>query len=206
MADRTLVHIIDDDDAVRDSLKAVLEGAGFGCVGYASARGFLSVAQSAAGCALVDVRMPEMDGIALLKELTARGVNIPVVIMTGFADVPLAVKAMREGAVDFVEKPAPRDVLLEAVKRALDRAEPSEDASAEKREAAARLARLTQRELEVLECLVAGDANKVTAHKLGISPRTVEIHRGRLMEKTQAKSLAELVRIALAAGVASHKQ
>jgi two-component system response regulator FixJ len=121
--------------------------------------------------------------------------------MTGFADVPLAVKAMREGAIDFVEKPAARDVLIDAVRRAFGKATQASADDESKREALARFERLTEREREVLELLVLGDANKVVAYKLGISPRTVEIHRGRLMEKTQAKNLAELVRMALAAGI-----
>ena len=152
-----------------------------------------------AGCALVDVRMPEMDGLALLQELKARGSELAVIIMTGFADVPLAVKAMKAGAVDFVEKPCPREELVDAVERALAKAKAAQSDDAVRKEAQTRLDRLTEREREVLELLVAGDANKVVAHKLGISPRTVEIHRGRLMEKTQAKSLAELVRLTLAA-------
>jgi two-component system response regulator FixJ len=200
MTDKLVVHIVDDDDAIRDSVKALLEGAGFACAVYSSAREFLDAAKLATGCALVDVRMPEMDGIALLSELAGRHSDLPVIIMTGFADVPLAVKAMKEGAVDFVEKPAPRDSLIDAVRRALGKAKQSKATDVEKHEALVRLDRLTQREREVLDLLVAGDANKIVAHKLGISPRTVEIHRGRLMEKTQAKSLAELVRMALAAG------
>jgi two-component system response regulator FixJ len=202
MTDKLMVHIVDDDDAVRDSVKAVLESAGFTCATYASARAFLDAAKLTAGCALVDVRMPEMDGIALLSELAGRHSELPVIIMTGFADVPLAVKAMKEGAVDFVEKPAPRDALVDAVRRALDKAQKAQSGDSERRDAQARLERLTQREREVLELLISGDANKIVAHKLGISPRTVEIHRGHLMEKTQAKSLAELVRMALAAGIA----
>jgi two-component system response regulator FixJ len=196
------VHIVDDDEAVRDSVKAVLEVAGFACETYASARAFLDADKRAPGCALVDVRMPEMDGLTLLRALGARHPDIGVVIMTGFADVPLAVRAMREGAVDFVEKPTPPDVLAGAVRRAFDKANRAQADEGERRDALARLARLTEREREVLELLVAGHANKIVAHKLGISPRTVEIHRSRLMEKTGAASLAELVRTALAAGPA----
>lgn len=195
------VHIVDDDVDVRDSVKAVLEAAGFACATYASALDFLNAPERAPGCALVDVRMPEMDGLTLLREVSARHPEIGVVIMTGFADVPLAVSAMREGAVDFVEKPTPPDQLIAAVRRALDKATRSADGDDDRREALARLERLTEREREVLELLVAGHPNKIVAHKLGISPRTVEIHRGRLMEKTRAGSLAELVRTALAAGL-----
>jgi two-component system response regulator FixJ len=195
------VHIVDDDEAVRDSVKAVLEAAGFVCETYASAGDFLARPEPATGCALVDVRMPDMDGLTLLRELAARRPDIAVVIMTGFADVPLAVRAMREGAVDFVEKPTPPDVLASAVRRAFDKVSRAESGDAGRREAAARIERLTEREREVLELLVAGHANKIVAHKLGISPRTVEIHRSRLMEKTGAGSLAELVRTALSAGL-----
>lgn len=196
MRDRALVHIVDDDDAVRESTKAVLEAAGFACATYRSALEFLDTGDLKAGCAVVDVRMPEMDGLALLNELSARKSDLPVIVMTGFADVSLAVRAMKAGAVDFVEKPTPPDALVEAVRRAFTKARSGDT---ERREAQARFERLTQREAEVLELLVAGDPNKIVAHKLGISPRTVEIHRGRLMEKTQAKSLADLVRMALAA-------
>jgi len=201
MANAQRVHIVDDDEAIRDSVAALLATAGFACETYNSAADFLNRAGSDAGCALIDVRMPGMDGIALLNELRSRGSALAVIIMTGFADVPLAVQAMKLGAVDFVEKPAPRDALVAAVSRALDQEKPA-DGSDERTAAQTRLERLTEREREVLALLVSGDANKVVAHKLGISPRTVEIHRSRLMEKTQAGSLAELVRLAIAAGIA----
>jgi two-component system response regulator FixJ len=195
------VHIVDDDEAVRDSLKAVLEAAGFACETYTSAGDFLNRAERTSGCALVDVRMPGMDGLTLLREISTRQPGIGVVIMTGFADVPLAVRAMREGAVDFVEKPTPPDLLADAVRRAFDKVNRAQADDSERRDAQTRLDRLTEREREVLELLLAGHANKIVAHKLGISPRTVEIHRSRLMEKTGAASLAELVRTALTAGL-----
>lgn len=194
-----IVHIVDDDEAVRDSVRALLKGAGFACATYSSATVFLHTGNLAPGCALIDVRMPEMDGLTLLRELAARRHEIPVIIMTGFADVSLAVMAMKEGAVDFVEKPMPRVGLIDAVRRALGKAKQAQSMAGEKREAKASFERLTGRERDVLDLLVAGDANKIIAHKLGISPRTVEIHRSRLMEKTQAGSLAELVRMVLAA-------
>jgi two-component system, LuxR family, response regulator FixJ len=198
------VHIIDDDEAVRDSVRGLLEGADFACATYASATRFLDTDNLGPGCALIDVHMPEMDGLTLLRELAARQREIAV-IMTGFGDVPLAVKAMKEGAVDFVEKPMARDALIDAVRRALAKAKQAQSTTDEKHAAAARFARLTDREREVLALLVAGGANKIIAHKLGISPRTVEIHRGRLMEKTGVRSLAELVRLALAARIASEE-
>ncbi|MBI1212633.1 MAG: response regulator [Alphaproteobacteria bacterium] len=198
--DDLMVHIVDDDEALRDSTQALVARAGFRTATYASASDFLS-GKLEAGCALVDVRMPEMDGIALMHEMTSRRIEMPVIVMTGFADVPLAVKAMKAGANDFVEKPCPREELIAAIKRALSRARSSQAEDVEKKEIQTRLARLTQRERDVLQLIVLGDANKVIAHKLGISPRTVEIHRGRLMEKTEAGSLAELVRMAISAGI-----
>lgn len=192
------VHIVDDDEAMRDSVKMMLEASGFTCTTFESAAAFLA-AKPASGCALVDVRMPGMDGLGLLEHLAAHGPAIPVVIMTGYADVPLAVRAMRAGAVDFIEKPSPRDQLVDSVRRALQGAS-ARPADKDQDEAKARFEKLTQRERDVLHLVVAGDANKVIAHKLGISPRTVEIHRGRLMEKTGVQSLAELVRLALRAG------
>lgn len=192
------VHIVDDDEAIRDSVKTMLEASGFTCTTFESANAFLA-AKTASGCALVDVRMPGMDGLGLLEHLAAHGPSIPIVIMTGFADVPLAVKAMRAGAVDFIEKPCPREQLIDAVRRALTAA-PTRATGKDEQEAKARFEKLTDRERDVLKLVVGGDANKVIAHKLGISPRTVEIHRGRLMEKTGVQSLAELVRLALRAG------
>lgn len=197
MPDRSRIHVVDDDGDLRDSLKAMLEAAGFRCSLYETGRAFLE-ALPATGCALVDVRMPELDGLALLGELAARKSRLPVIMMTGFADVALAVKAMKAGAVDFVEKPTAPEVLVGAVKRALETAQAS---GAAQREAQAILDRLTQREMDVLKLLVTGDPNKIVAHKLGISPRTVEIHRGRLMEKLDAGSLADLVRLTITAGV-----
>lgn len=199
MPNRPHVYVVDDDEALRDSIKTMLEASGYTCTTFDSGRAFLDCENLSSGCALVDVRMPGIDGLALLAELTTRKIAVPVIIMTGFADVPLAVQAMKAGAVDFIEKPTPPALLVEAVQRALDRTSVGD---AEQREAQARFERLTDREMEVLRLLVIGDPNKIVAHKLGISPRTVEIHRGRLMEKTQAKSLAELVRMALAAGIA----
>jgi two-component system, LuxR family, response regulator FixJ len=200
MSGTQMVHIVDDDDAVRDSMKASLESAGYSCMTYASPGSFLNGVESIApGCVLLDVRMPQMDGLTVLSELAARKCELPVIIMTGFADVPMAVKAMKAGAVDFVEKPCPREELMDAVGRALSKAQTAQARESEKQSARDRLDRLTPREHEVAMYLVAGNSNKDVARKLGISPRTVEIHRGRLMEKTGVRSLAELVRLALAA-------
>jgi two-component system response regulator FixJ len=199
---KQVVHIVDDDEAVRESLKAMLDAAMYSCATYGSAEAFLKSARPIApGCALIDVRMPHMDGLTLLYELSANRSEVAVIIMTGFDDVPLAVKAMKAGAVDFVEKPCAREELIDAIERALAKTKAGQTADGDRRDAQARLHRLTQRERDVLKLVVAGDSNKTIAHSLGISPRTVEIHRSRLMEKTQVKNLAELIRLALAAGV-----
>jgi two-component system, LuxR family, response regulator FixJ len=202
VSDNPVVHIVDDDEAVRDSTATLLVGAGYHCLAYPSATEFLaSPAKTAPGCVLSDIRMPGMDGLALQAAMAAQGLNTPIVFMTGFADVPVAVRAMKNGAIDFVQKPCDPAALRAAIERAFalgrrERAAPLETAEAERR-----LAKLTAREGDVLRCLVAGDPNKVTAHKLGISARTVEVHRARVMEKLQVRSLAELVRLALAGGI-----
>jgi two-component system response regulator FixJ len=196
------VFIVDDDDAVRDSLQVLLESADLPVEVFASPTAFLnSPAPARAGCLLVDVRMPEMDGIAVQERLRAAKSPLPVIVMTGHADVPLAVRAMKAGAVDFIEKPFDDETIIETVRRALDIARLSRQAEpGPSPEIAQRLATLTPREREVLEGLVAGRANKVIAFDLDISPRTVEIHRARVMEKMQARSLSQLVRMALEAG------
>lgn len=198
----TTVFIVDDDADVRDSLCALLDSAGFSVTQFDSASAFLAAYDNQGSCCLVtDIRMPGMDGLALQEELIARGAQIPVVIMTGHADVPLAVRAMKAGAVDFLEKPFDDDRLIACVKKALEISEKERAGHSKAAAAAESLALLTDRERDVLLLLVAGHANKVVAHKLDISPRTVEVHRGRLMEKTKARNLADLVRLALAAGL-----
>jgi two-component system, LuxR family, response regulator FixJ len=194
-----VVHVIDDDEAVRESLSFLLGAAGLEVSAHASAVAFLvALAVQPPGCVLTDVRMPEMDGLELLRRLGESGGNWPVVVMTGHADVPLAVRALKAGALDFLEKPLDDTALLSAVRRALARAELRQRQSAEAEDIAARLGRLTPREKEVLDGLVAGQANKEIARILGMSPRTVEVHRARVMEKMRADSLSELVRLALA--------
>lgn len=194
------VFIVDDDEAVRDSLQALLEAKGLTISAYESAEAFLAAYRPGqTGCALVDLRMPGMDGMALLEQLRKKGARLPVVMVTGHGDIALAVKAMKNGAIDFVEKPYSNDAILATVQRALDVAGsgPQEELPAD---AAKRIAELTPREREVLELLVSGKPNKIIAHELGISPRTVEIHRANLMKRMQAGSLSHLVRLALAAG------
>ena len=203
MTRTSTIFIVDDDEAIRDSLRLLLESAGFPrIVAYGSGRGFLDQAAPQPGdCLLLDVRMPDMDGLELQAEIARRGMRLPTVVMTGHGDVPIAVRAMKAGAADFIEKPFADDVLIESVRRALALAAAVDRDSMERGVVRERLETLTAREHEVLEGLVAGRPNKVIAHDLGISPRTVEIHRARVMDKMQARSLSALVRMALAAGI-----
>jgi two-component system response regulator FixJ len=192
------VFVVDDDPDIRDSLAMLLQASGYQTQAFESATSFLaSDAPDSIGCLIVDVQMPEMDGMALQKELVARHSPLQVIVMTGHAEIPIAVGAMKAGAVDFLEKPFDEPVLLDSVRRALDRASTAGDQTKEARTAAARIALLTERERQVLDLIVAGKANKVIAHELSISPRTVEIHRARVMEKMDAGNLADLVRKAL---------
>jgi len=195
------VFVVDDDAAVRDSLAFLLEAAGFAVRTFDSAEAFLDALRPDwAGCLLTDVRMPGLSGVELQETLARRGVELPVIVMTGHGDVPLAVRAMKAGAVDFLEKPFDDAQLIERLRqcRAEDAARRARRAArAHRREA---LERLTPRERQVLACLVAGKPNKIIAAELGISPRTVEVHRARVLEKLEARSLPELVRIALEAG------
>jgi two-component system response regulator FixJ len=196
------ILIVDDDADVRDSLRALLESAGFQVRDFDSAKSVLADTTLAKGaCLIADIRMPDMDGLALQEELANRRVGLPVIIVTGHGDVPLAVRAMKAGAVDFIEKPFDDELLLQSIKRALTMAEGNRDQVSLAQTAAARIALLTERERQVLERLVAGQPNKVIAYELDISPRTVEIHRAHVMEKMQARSLSDVVRLALAAGL-----
>ncbi len=203
MTQSKIVHLVDDDEAVRDSLAALLETHGFEVATYPSGEAFLAACPSGAiGCLLTDIRMPEMDGLTLQERVAAGYPGLSVVIMTGHADVPLAVRAMKAGAIDFIEKPFPAPIMIDALERALaDTARRHEAAPRLDPELAGRLEALTPREREVLDGLVAGLPNKTIAYDLGISPRTVEIHRARVMEKMRAKSLSELVRLALQLGI-----
>jgi two-component system response regulator FixJ len=197
-----IVHVIDDDDAVRDSLAFLLESAGLSVVPHASAVAFLAEAPKlVGGCVVTDVRMPEMNGIELLKRLREIGVTLPVIVITGHADIALAVEAMKSGAVDFMEKPFDDDAMLRAVRSALVRHGKTIEEGQERVAIRQRLATLSNREHQVLEGLVAGHANKRIAHELDISPRTVEIYRAHVMTKMEAASLSELVRMALVVGV-----
>lgn len=200
MADMRNVYVIDDDDAARDSLAMLVESAGYSVESFPSASSFLDRAgMLPSGCALVDIRMPEMGGLELQAVLKEKGLEVSIVFVTGHADVPVAVRAMRAGAIDFVEKPFDADVILGAVERALAHAAAHLEQSNAAAVARARVLQLTDREREVFEQLVEGYPNKVIAANLNISPRTVEIHRSRVMDKTGARSLSDLVRMALAA-------
>lgn len=195
------VFVVDDDDAVRDSLRLLLESAGFSVTDYASAASFLDAYSTATGgCIVADIRMPDMDGLELQEALVERQAPLPFIAMTGHGDVPLAVRAMKAGAVDFIEKPFEADDLIAAVERALEMSR-SRGVTSTSSRAAELVESLTKRERQVLEHLVAGHANKVIAHALDISPRTVEVHRANLMDKMKVRSLPEVVRIAIAANV-----
>jgi two-component system, LuxR family, response regulator FixJ len=197
------VHVIDDDEAVRESIDFLLRSAGLSVRTYDSAASFLDAAPKiAAGCIITDVRMPGLSGIDLLRRLQEMRIGLPVIVITGHGDVPLAVEAMKCGAIDFLEKPFDDDVMLASVRSALNRSEESAAIESERADIRARIAALTQRERDVLEGLVAGHPNKIIAFKLEISPRTVEIYRANLMTKMKAGSLSELVRMALVAGPA----
>ena len=196
------IYVVDDDEAVRDSLQVLLEAEGYRTEVFASALTFLDAHPAEGrGCLLVDVRMPDMSGLELQQKLVERRVDLPVIIITGHGDVPMAVRAMRAGAVDFIEKPFSDTAILDAVRRAVAAAGRAESDRGLATEAAARLETLTPRERQVLERLVIGQPNKIIAFELDISPRTVEIHRARVMEKMRAESLSHLVRLALAAKV-----
>ena len=190
-----VVHIVDDEEAVRNSLAFLLSSAGFAVRTHASAAAFLEVAPAIRnGCLVTDLRMPDIDGVELLRRLNAAGAMLPAIVVTGHGDVQMAVEAMKNGALDFIEKPFSDDVLIESIRRAVDRASSLIDAEAAEARTRERLASLSDRERQVLKGVVAGQANKTIAFELGISPRTVEVYRAGLMSKMQAGSLAELVR------------
>jgi len=200
MSTDTIVHVIDDDAAVRDSIAFLLETADLTVKTFESAVAFLADAGRTPGCIVTDVRMPDMTGIELARRLRDSGSTEPVIVITGHADVPLAIEAMRAGVVDFIEKPFDDEVLLASIRRVADQAGKASSAEAERRELSGRMDSLSARERDVLEGLVKGHANKVIAFDLGISPRTVEVYRANLMTKMQANSLSELVRMVLTAG------
>ena len=206
MSSDRVVHVIDDDQAVRQSLAFLLGTMNVAVRTYESAVAFLDALPNVEpGCIISDVRMPDVDGIELLRRMRSLDSSMPVIMITGHADVPLAVAAMKAGAVDFLEKPFDDEVVLAAVRSALDQHRKDSRREAERSEIQQRLASLSDRERQVLEGLVAGHPNKTIAYDLGISPRTVEIYRANVMTKMNAASLSELVRMALIAGVLSER-
>lgn len=200
MTDYT-VHIVDDEEPVRKSLAFMLTMNGFAVKMHQSAEAFLTFAPDVRNGVLVtDLRMPDMSGVELLRNLGDRKINIPSIVITGHGDVPMAVEAMKAGAVDFIEKPFEDTVIIEAIERASEHLVASEADADEANDIRARLQTLSERERQVLSAVVAGLPNKSIAYDLDISPRTVEVHRANVMAKMKAKSLPHLVRMALAAG------
>ncbi|MGE4372015.1 MAG: response regulator FixJ [Xanthobacter sp.] len=202
---QAVIYIIDDDEAVRESLGFLLMTAGHEVHSYASAHAFLETALPEAehliACIITDMRMPGMTGMDLLHHLKEKNSGVPVIVITGHGDVPLAVEAMKLGATDFLEKPFDDVAILDTVKAALSRRRAAHQQDTLRDEVSERISGLSHRERQVLECLVAGQANKMIAGDLGISPRTVEVYRANVMTKMQAQSLSELVRMALLAGI-----
>ncbi len=202
MQPEPIVYVIDDDEAVRQSLEFLLQTAGIQVRGFESAKAFLAVLPDVrSGCIITDVRMPDITGIDLLRRVKELNLPLPVIVITGHGDIALAVEAMKIGAIDFLEKPFDDDLLLSAVRTALNKEASAAKQRAELAEIQDKLAALSNRERQVLEGLVAGHANKVIAFDLGISPRTVEIYRANLMTKMNANSLSDLVRMAMTAGI-----
>jgi len=204
MADEAVVHVIDDDPAVRDSLSFLLATAGLAVRTFETAGAFINALTTVApGCIVTDVRMPGMSGIELMSALARRGITLPVIVITGHGDVPLAVEAMKLGAFDFIEKPFDDDTIVSSVQAALAKYAMSGRDEGRKAEVVAKLASLSQRERQVLDGLVAGNPNKTIAYDLGISPRTVEVYRANVMNKMGAASLSDLVRMTIIAGSGS---
>ena len=202
MDSERVVYIVDDDPAIRRSLERLLDAAGFQAVSYATPKAFLGVASGLpAGCVLLDIQMPEMDGLQVQNHLLSINPDLPVIVMTGQGDVQTAVRAMKAGAVDFIEKPYSDDALIAAIELALNdgvRKDRTDDIAA----AAALIDTLSPRERQVLEALVAGRPNKVIAFDLGISVRTVEVHRARMMDRLGVRQFAEAVRLSVLATLA----
>lgn len=202
MNDNRVVYLVDDEEAIRKSAGFVLSRAGFKVQAYSSGVEFLKQAKAATpGCVLLDVRMPDMDGLEVQAAMAERGIAMPVIVLTGHGDVTTAVQAMKAGAVEFLEKPFEKAALLEALERAFARLERRGSRELEEREARTRIAALTPREKEILEGLAKGYPNKTIAYDLGCSSRTVEVHRASLMQKLDVHSLSDLLRIAIAAGL-----
>ncbi len=202
MSMEPIVFVVDDDQAIRRSLKWLIESVGLQVETYASADEFMrSYYPGRAGCLLLDVRMPGMSGLELQEHFARNDIHIPIIIITGHGDVPMAVRAMKAGAIDFIDKPFNDELLLESIRNALAIDQQQREFQGRRAEIAARLAHLTPREHEVMEMVTEGRSNKEIAMDLGVSAKTVEVHRARVMEKMEAGSLAELVRMVMAAGI-----
>ena len=202
MSNKAKVYVIDDDVAMRDSLSFLLDAAGFDVALFETAVRFLDTLPDLEfGCVVSDVRMPGLDGIELLKRMKSDQSPFPILIMTGHGDIPLAVEAMKLGAVDFLEKPFEDDRLIGMIEAAIRQGEPAAKNEALTRDIAARIATLSPRERQVMEGLIAGLSNKLIARDYDISPRTIEVYRANVMTKMQANSLSELVRLAMRAGL-----
>jgi len=200
MSKQATVFVVDDDQAMRNSLKWLIESVGLTVRTYASADDFIKdYYPGRAGCLLLDVRMPGMSGLELQEQFLEQQIKIPIIIITGHGDVPMAVRAMKAGAVDFIEKPFNDELLLESIRNALIKDVDQRTAQSARADIATRLVHLTPREHEVMEMVTSGRANKDIAKTLGVSSKTVEAHRARVMEKMQASSLAELVKMAIVA-------
>ncbi len=202
MQTQPIVHIVDDDQAIRDSLGFLMKSVGFESQTYESAEAFLDQAEvDRPGCLVVDIRMQGMSGLELQQVLNHEGIDIPVIIITGHGDIPMAVEAMKAGAVDFLEKPFDNELLVARIRQSVKEATKKQDKESRVATAKAHLAQLTPREVEVMNLLVAGKHNKVIANELNISVRTAEAHRAKVMKKLQADSLSDIVRIALSQAV-----
>lgn len=202
MTNRRTVHFVDDEDAIRRSAAFLLRVAGFEVVTYASGTAFLAAVGSAVpGCVLLDIRMPDIDGLEVQQQMAERGISFPVVVLTGHGDVTLAVRAIKAGAVDFLEKPFEKVAILGAIEEAFKRLGSNQVQDLDAAAAVVRLAVLTPRERDVLEGLVKGQPNKITAHELGLSTRTVEVHRANLMHKLELRSLSDVLRLSFVAGL-----
>jgi two-component system, LuxR family, response regulator FixJ len=203
-----IVIVVDDDSGVRNAMRALLKSVGLNAALYSSAQEFLAAFDpQQPGCLLLDIRMPGMGGMDLQQELNLRGAVIPVIFMSGHADIPMAVEAMQHGAFDFLQKPFRDQELLDRIQRAIAQDAERRLALGQQSRIKGHLESLTEREREVLDLLIKGKQNKVIAQELGVSPRTIEIHRARVMEKMSAQSVAELVRMMLdlGPGVAAHR-
>jgi len=202
MSERRLIHIVDDEDSVRRSASFMLRTSGYDTRTYQSGVEFLKEAKHAEpGCVLLDVRMPEMDGLAVQREMNERGLSLPVIVLTGHGDISIAVQAMKAGAVDFLEKPFEKAQLVVALEAGFAKLDRHDEATTSAHHAEVRIAALTPREQDVLRGLARGHPNKTIAYDLGISPRTVEVHRANLMTKLEVRSLSEALRLAFAAGL-----